>query len=66
MVMPGGMDGRTLCLEARLRAPHVKLLMISGYSTEELAVPKIGGDLPLLKKPFTSLELQSTLEGLYA
>ncbi len=66
MVMPGGMDGRTLCLEARLRAPHVKLLLISGYSTEEMAVPQVGGDLPLLKKPFTSLELQSTLDDLFA
>jgi hypothetical protein len=66
MVMPGGMDGRTLCLEARLRAPHVKSLLISGYSTEEMVAPKVGGDLPLLKKPFTSLELQSTLDGLFA
>lgn len=64
MVMPGGMDGRTLCLEARLRAPHVKSLLISGYSTEELAAPKMGGDLPLLKKPFTAQELQSALGGL--
>ncbi len=66
LVMPGGMDGRTLCLEARQRAPHVKLLLISGYSTEAVAVPKLGEDFPLLKKPFTSLELQSTLDGLRA
>lgn len=66
IVMPGGMDGRTLCLEARQRAPDVKFLLISGYSTEEVATSDVGGDLPLLKKPFTSLELQSTLEGLRA
>lgn len=66
VVMPGGMDGRTLCVEARRRAPHVKFLLISGYSTEATAAPEVGSDLPLLKKPFTSLELQSTLDGLRA
>ncbi len=66
IVMPGGMDGRTLCLEARQRAPHVKFLLISGYATEGAAAPEVGSDLPLLKKPFTSLELQLTLDGLSA
>jgi CheY-like chemotaxis protein len=64
IVMPGGMDGRTLCREASQSAPHVKCLLISGYSSGEGAVPEVGGDLPLLKKPFTTLELQSALDGL--
>jgi PAS domain S-box-containing protein len=64
MVMPGGMDGRTLCRAAHLSAPHVRFLLISGYSATESGRPKAGDDLPLLKKPFTSLELQSALNSL--
>lgn len=64
VVMPGGMDGRTLCREASRSSPHVKCLLISGYSTGGGVLPEPGGDLPLLKKPFTPLELQSALDGL--
>ncbi|MBA3057933.1 MAG: PAS-domain containing protein [Gammaproteobacteria bacterium] len=60
MVMPGCMDGRTLCREASLSAPDVKTLLISGYamSSENAIGP------PLLKKPFTAVELQRALDGL--
>ena len=64
LVMPGGKDGRSLCLEASLSAPHVKTLLISGYSEGYPAAP-IGAPSPrLLKKPFTDLELRHALEGL--
>ena len=60
MVMPGGMDGRTLCREASLSAPDVKTLLISGYAMS----PESALDPPLLKKPFTAVELQRALDGL--
>lgn len=66
MVMPGGMDGRTLCRAANLSAPHVRFLLISGYSATERGAPEAGDDLQLLKKPFTVPELQAALDGLFA
>jgi PAS domain S-box-containing protein len=60
IVMPGGMDGRTLCREASLSAPNVKTLLISGYETS----PDCAVGPPLLEKPFTAAELQQALEGL--
>ncbi len=66
MVMPGGMDGRALCLAARQRAPQVKALLISGYSDSHglAALPENAMSPPLLKKPFTDIELQRALDGL--
>ena len=60
VVMPGGMDGRTLCREASLSAPDVKTLLISGYTSS----PESAIGPPLLKKPFTSAELQRALDDL--
>ncbi|WP_309684560.1 PAS-domain containing protein [Polaromonas sp.] len=64
MVMPGGMDGRALCLAARQRAPQVKALLISGYSDGHAALPESAMLPPLLKKPFTDVELQHALDSL--
>ncbi|UUZ78310.1 response regulator [Polaromonas sp. P1(28)-13] len=66
MVMPGGMDGRALCFEASRSAPHVKALLISGYSDGYAASPESAMSPPLLKKPFTNIELQHALDGLLA
>jgi CheY-like chemotaxis protein len=66
MVMPGGMDGRALCVAASQSAPHVKSLLISGYSDGCTSSPDFAFGLPLLKKPFTTLELQQALDGLLA
>ena len=60
VVMPGGMDGRTLCREASLSAPDVKTLLISGYTSS----PESAIGPPLLKKPFASAELQRALDDL--
>ena len=64
VVMPGGMDGRALCLAARQRAPQVKALLISGYSDGLAALPDKAMSPPLLKKPFTDVELQHALQRL--
>lgn len=63
VVMPGGMDGRALCSEARQRAPHVKALLISGYA-DGPAAASAPASWPLLKKPFTDTDLQQALEAL--
>ena len=66
MVMPGGMDGRALCRAAKLTAPEVRALLISGYSDGYAASPEAATGCPLLKKPFTTIELQQALDGLQA
>ncbi|CAM3454325.1 PAS-domain containing protein [Polaromonas hydrogenivorans] len=66
VVMPGGMDGRALCVAASQRAPHVKALLISGYSDGEAASAREAAGFALLKKPFTAAELQHALDGLTA
>jgi PAS domain S-box-containing protein len=64
IVMPGGMDGRTLCRQAGLSAPSVKTLLISGFSDSDVASSESSMIPPLLKKPFTSNELQQALDAL--
>lgn len=67
IVMPGGMDGRALCLAASRSAPHVKALLISGYSDDDAAETTVASTSPpLLKKPFTDMELRHALDGLTA
>lgn len=66
VVMPGGMDGHALCTAANQLAPHVKALLISGYSDGPAASEEASTDFPLLKKPFTSPELKLALDELLA
>ena len=66
IVMPGGMDGRALCLAASQSAPHVKALLISGYSDANTGASGSAFGPPVLKKPFTGPELQHALDGLLA
>ena len=66
LVMPGGKDGRALCLEASQSAPHVKTLLISGYSEGYATAPAGAPSPQVLKKPFTEQELRQALEGLMA
>jgi hypothetical protein len=58
------MDGRALCLAASQSAPHVKALLISGYSDDDAETKVTSTSPPLLKKPFTDMELQHALDGL--
>ena len=66
MMMPGGMDGRALCLQASQSAPHVKALLISAYADAPATSPVDTHSPRLLKKPFTELQLQHALDGLLA
>ena len=65
VVMPGGMDGRTLCKEAHRHSPHLKSLLISGYASDEHALPTGTVDLALLRKPFTASELHLAMDALF-
>jgi CheY-like chemotaxis protein len=66
--LPGGMTGRQLAREVRLRWPGLKVLYTTGYAHEAIAQ---GGVLDpgteLLPKPFTyadlSAKIRSVLEG---
>ncbi|HEV8693733.1 MAG TPA: PAS-domain containing protein [Lysobacter sp.] len=65
IVMPAGIDGRTLCRQAREGHPQIRILLISGYvanAEEPVALNENGP--PLLRKPFTVAELQAAIESL--
>jgi two-component system, NtrC family, sensor kinase len=62
VVMPGGMNGYQLSVEARKLRPGLKVLLTSGYATAAL-----GGKLPdnvsLLAKPYTQEQLGRQLRA---
>ena len=66
VVMPGGMNGIELALEARRLRPSLKLLLTSGYAASSLdyTLPR---DAALLPKPYDRSELavglRAVLEG---
>jgi CheY-like chemotaxis protein len=65
VVMPGGIDGRNLCRQARQAYPHIRILLMSGYVAEADPSRSAADDgLALLGKPFTAGELQAAIETL--
>jgi len=62
VVMPGGMNGPELALEARRLNPNLKVLYSSGYAESAIrhhGLLESGGEL--LNKPYTRLELASRI-----
>jgi CheY-like chemotaxis protein len=61
IVMPGGMDGFQLSVEARRLHPDIKVLLTSGYARTGMAadLPK---DVPLLTKPYDRAQLAKHLQ----
>jgi CheY-like chemotaxis protein len=58
IVMPGGMNGRELAMEACKLAPGLKMLFASGYAENAIAHQGLlDKDEELLNKPYTRLEL---------
>jgi two-component system, cell cycle sensor histidine kinase and response regulator CckA len=52
------LGGRELAEALRARYPGLPILFMSGYTGEELVRQgSLGGDAPLLQKPFTAAEL---------
>jgi PAS domain S-box-containing protein len=61
VVMPGGMNGAQLAVEARRLRPELKILLTSGYVAEQGADHGIGVDVPVLNKPYRREELARQL-----
>jgi CheY-like chemotaxis protein len=64
VVMPGGMDGHALADEIERIAPHVKLLLTSGYSPRMAAGAKTGR--AFLPKPATRGQLAQAIRSVLA
>ncbi len=56
-----GMNGRQLVEEARRLRPGIKVIIASGYSTENIAGGKLDGDITYLTKPFDLGQLRRAL-----
>ena len=64
VVMPGGMNGSQLAVEARRIRPDIKILLTSGYVANLDDGQVIGeGELPVLNKPYRRDELARSLRS---
>ena len=62
VVMPGGMNGVQLAVEARRLRPGLRVVLTSGYTNEALASgPGVPSDVPLLTKPYRREDLARLL-----
>ena len=61
VVMPGGMNGVQLSVEARRLRPGLRVLLTSGYTGTALDEHAVPADLPLLSKPYRRDELANKL-----
>jgi signal transduction histidine kinase len=61
VVMPGGMNGVQLAVEARRLRPGLKILLTSGYAGEPSSHNTIAEDLDVLIKPYRRDELAQRL-----
>ncbi|MFL1462015.1 MASE4 domain-containing protein [Roseococcus sp. DSY-14] len=62
VVMPGGMNGVQLAVEARRRRPGLRVVLTSGYTNEALAGEhRVPPDVPVLPKPWRREELARLL-----
>ncbi len=62
VVMPGGMNGVQLAVEAGRLRPGLRVLLTSGYTSEALAGEHgVPGDMPVLPKPYRREELAERL-----
>ena len=61
VVMPGGMNGVQLSVEARRLRPGLRVLLTSGYTASALSDQGVPPDLPLLGKPYLREELAEKL-----
>jgi signal transduction histidine kinase/CheY-like chemotaxis protein len=59
VVLPGGMDGTQLALEARRLRPSLRVLLTSGYP--DRATTSMPGDLEVIGKPYRRDELATKL-----
>ena len=62
VVMPGGMNGAQLAVEARTLRPELKVLLTSGYVGEGASI-FVDEGLPILNKPYRRDELAEKLHA---
>jgi signal transduction histidine kinase/ActR/RegA family two-component response regulator len=64
VVMPGGMNGVQLAVEARRLQPGLRVVLTSGYTDEALTGEhSVPGDVPILTKPYRREELAERLKS---
>lgn len=61
IVMPGGMNGVQLAVEARRIRPDLRVLLTSGYTGTALGEQGVPNDMPLLSKPYLRSDLADKL-----
>jgi signal transduction histidine kinase len=61
VVMPGGMNGVQLSVEAKRLRPHLKVLLSSGYTGAALGQSGVPEDTPILSKPYRREDLAQKL-----
>ena len=61
VVLPHGISGLSLARQAQAIRPHLKVLLISGFSAHAFAAEG-GSDLPLLRKPFKRHDLADAVQ----
>ena len=61
VVMPGGMNGVQLAVQAARLRPELRVLLTSGYTGAALQAHDVPGNLPLLGKPYGRDELANKL-----
>ena len=64
VMMPGGMNGAELAVQARAMRPQLKILLTSGYAGEELEAALAHGSQPFIRKPYLASELADALSEL--
>jgi len=58
VIMPGGMNGRQLAIEAEMRRPGLKVLFTSGYTENAIMHHgRLDAGVLLLPKPYISSDL---------
>jgi signal transduction histidine kinase/CheY-like chemotaxis protein len=62
VVMPGGMNGVQLAVEAGRLRPGLRVLLTSGYTDEALSEHSVPVDVPILTKPYRREELAERLK----
>jgi CheY-like chemotaxis protein len=61
ILMPGGMNGCQLAVEAKRIRPGIKVLLTTGYADEMFKARDIDPELPILEKPYRREDLLSKL-----
>jgi signal transduction histidine kinase/CheY-like chemotaxis protein len=61
VVMPGGMNGVQLSVEAKRLRPELKVLLSSGYTGAALGSADLPADMPILNKPYGREDLAKKL-----